>query len=73
MCVCVCVSVPAGVNAPTSVEVGTTYIALEWTRPTSPNGVLTGFMLKQSPGRTLYRGALTQYNVTSLHVRTYCS
>ena len=63
-------TVPAGVDAPTARDIGSTYMMLEWTLPSSPNGVFTGFTLYQSSTVTLYSGALTSFNVTNLAVCT---
>jgi len=67
---CVYEPVPGGVGPPTPVDIGTTYILLEWTLPTSPNGLFTGFTLVQSPQLKLYEGALTSFNITNLNVRS---
>jgi len=61
--------VPAGVSAPAARDIGTTYLVLDWTLPTSPNGVFTGFSLRRTPRTILYSGALTSFNVTNLTVR----
>jgi len=60
---------PAGVSGPRAVNVGPTYIGLQWSLPTLLNGQFTGFALYQSPTTRLYSGALTTFNVTNLTVR----